>query len=606
MPKNTNSHNASPSLRQRAEASLLELEQNKHLKKARPAMDKTDDMRLLHELEVHQVELQMQNAELQAARDQAESMLEKYTTLYDFAPVGYFTLTPSSAIKMVNLTGAKLTGITRSHLAGKSFAHLISLAQRPVFIAFLNKVFSSPDQQSGDFTLAEKNLNERAVNISAQSSPDSKECHAVITDITARKQAAQALETSETDYRTLFDLVPVAVYSCDATGKLKKFNSHAASIWGHDSTIGSPGKLFCSPIKLFRTDGSRISNSECPMANVLSGKRKIVHNEEVVIGRADGSQISVILNIRPLLDQRGKISGAINCAYDITVRKQVEQTKQRLAVMTASNTKLKQEIVRRQITEKALKKSEQNQSRLLAQSEAMQQQLRQLSHQILHAQEEERRRVSRELHDVISQTLASINIRLSALKESTASDTKELHLNIARTQQSVLQSVEIVHRFARELRPTVLDDLGLIPALHAFMTNFKKETGIHVRLSPLVNMEKLSPDALTVLYRVTQEALLNVARHSHASRVEVSLKKTGDFICLKIKDNGKGFSPRKLLHSKSRQRLGLLGMKERLEMLAGKFSLESSPGKGTTILAEIPRNQNRGKNKTQTAPYHVI
>ncbi len=115
---------------------------------------------------------------------------------------------------------------------------------------------------------------------------------------------------------------------------------------------------------------------------------------------------------------------------------------------------------------------------MLEQSDHLQEQLRRLSRQILSAQEDERKKISRELHDVIAQTLTGINVRLATLKKEAALNTKGLDRNIARTQRLVEKSVDIVHQFARELRPAVLDDLGLIPALHSFVKIFSKRTGI--------------------------------------------------------------------------------------------------------------------------------
>src|SRR5204862_2793637 len=137
---------------------------------------------------------------------------------------------------------------------------------------------------------------------------------------------------------------------------------------------------------------------------------------------------------------------------------------------------------------------------------------------ILSAQEDERKKISRELHDVIAQTLTSINVRLSTLKRAAATDTKDLERNIVRTQRLVEHSVNIVHQFARELRPSVLDDLGLIPALHTFMKSFRQQTGIRVTLSSFAAVEETNGDKRIVLYRVAQEALNNVARHSEATR----------------------------------------------------------------------------------------
>jgi signal transduction histidine kinase len=227
----------------------------------------------------------------------------------------------------------------------------------------------------------------------------------------------------------------------------------------------------------------------------------------------------------------------------------------------------------------------------------MQEQLRHLSRQVLSTQEEERKKISRELHDVIAQTLTGINVRLAALKKEGTSNTRGLERSIARTQRLVQESVDIVHRFARKLRPTVLDDLGLIPALHAFMKNFRAETGIQVSLSAFTAVERLDGDKRTVLYRVAQEALTNVARHAQASRAEVKLQKLDGAVCMTITDDGKGFRTEGVGHTKKGKRLGLLGMKERLEIVGGNFTVASAPGKGTTVLAQIPlidRTSGRG------------
>ena len=235
-----------------------------------------------------------------------------------------------------------------------------------------------------------------------------------------------------------------------------------------------------------------------------------------------------------------------------------------------------------------LRKSARHYAELLAQSRRQQEQLRHLSHQLLSTQEEERKKISRELHDVIAQTLASINVRLGALKEEATTNTKDLRKKISSTQRLVGKSVDIVHRFARELRSTVLDDLGLIPALDSFVKSLAKRTGLHIHLKVFAAVEELDNDKRTVLYRVAQEALTNVARHAQASRVEVSIQKLPAAVRMEIKDDGKSFQVRRVLDVRRSHRLGLLGMRERVEMVGGSFSVESAPGKGTTVLAKIP------------------
>jgi len=284
------------------------------------------------------------------------------------------------------------------------------------------------------------------------------------------------------------------------------------------------------------------------------------------------------------------------------LNKTVELLSQRTVELAASNVALQLEIVRRRAVEEALKKSEHHYSRLLAESDRLQQQLRQLSRQILQAQEEERREISRELHDVIAQTLTGINVRLAGLAKAATINTKGLEANIARTRRLVEKSVEIVHQFARELRPAVLDDLGLIPALQSFMKSFTTRTGVRTHLKAFAGVEQLDMARRTVLFRVTQEALTNVGRHAKASRVEVDLQKLAAGVSLQIKDDGQSFSVDRTLQTSGGKHLGLLGMRERVEMVGGTFYVDSAPGLGTTIRAEVPfapvRNRARKKPAT--------
>ncbi|MGA2801491.1 MAG: ATP-binding protein [Verrucomicrobiota bacterium] len=270
---------------------------------------------------------------------------------------------------------------------------------------------------------------------------------------------------------------------------------------------------------------------------------------------------------------------------------QLNQTlRQRTIDLAAANRQLKQEIVQRQAGEEALKKGEEHYRQLLEQSHQQQEQLRHLSRQILLAQEEERKKISRELHDEIAQTLTVINIHLATLSKEAAVNTGGLKKTISRTQRLVEKSVNTVHRFALELRPTLLDDQGLIPALHSYMKDFTKQTGIHIHFTTFTSswIEQLDSTRRTVLYRVAQSALTNIAQHAQASRVKVSIRKLRDAIRLEIHDDGKGFEVDHVLFVKRHKRLGLLGMRERVEMVGGSFAVESAPGKGTTIRAQIP------------------
>jgi signal transduction histidine kinase len=276
-----------------------------------------------------------------------------------------------------------------------------------------------------------------------------------------------------------------------------------------------------------------------------------------------------------------------------SLNKMIHMLNQRSVDLAASNQQLQREIVQRKSVEESLRKSEHHYSQLLEQSQHMQEQLRLLSRQLLSAQEEERKMISRELHDQIAQTLTGINVRLASLKTGATLNNKDLQKKISSTQRLVEKSVDIVHRFARELRPTVLDDLGLIPALHSFMKSFTKRTGVRAHLTAFAAVEQLDAAERTVLFRVAQEALTNVARHAQASRVEVNIQKLPGGVGMKIKDDGRSFDVERALQANGGKHLGLLGMRERLEMVGGKFVVESSPGKGTTIQALIPPGRAR-------------
>ncbi len=273
---------------------------------------------------------------------------------------------------------------------------------------------------------------------------------------------------------------------------------------------------------------------------------------------------------------------------EVYLRKLENSLHQRTKELAAANQQLKQERIQSQLSEVSLKKSKQHYTQLLEESRRMQEQLRHLSRQLLWAQEEERKEISRELHDEIAQTLTGINVHLATLKIEAMVNTKGLEKKITRTQQLVEKSVNIVHRFARELRPTVLDDLGLIPALHSFLKDFKKRSGINVHFTAFAGVERLKSAKRTILYRVAQSALNNVMQHAKASQTKVSIQKLKDEILMEINDNGKGFEVEHVLFAKRYKRLGLLGMRERLEMVGGSFTVKSAPAQGTTIRATIP------------------
>lgn len=269
--------------------------------------------------------------------------------------------------------------------------------------------------------------------------------------------------------------------------------------------------------------------------------------------------------------------------------------KQTIAILSERGTQLadnsrdlRQKLAKSLGREKDRKANHLRFTHALKESERLKDQLRLLSRRVLTIQEEERKNISRELHDVIAQSLVGVNFRLASLKRESSLNTRALQRNVTLTQSLVKKSTEIVHRFARELRPTVLDDIGLVPALHAYMKAFTTRTGVRSHLASSSNVDRLDARQRTVLYRVAQEALTNVGNHAEASQVDVTISTTPAGVALEVKDDGKSFSPERILRSKRSGRLGIVGMRERVEMVGGAFKIASSPGHGTLITAEIP------------------
>ena len=199
---------------------------------------------------------------------------------------------------------------------------------------------------------------------------------------------------------------------------------------------------------------------------------------------------------------------------------------------------------------------------------------------IVEAQELERRRLARELHDQTGQELTSVLLGLKAVED--AKGDAEQAEALAAVREQVLATLHDVRRLAVELRPKALDDFGLVPALERLRDTFSEQTGMRVELESRIR-ERLPADVETALYRIVQEALTNTVKHAQASTISIVLGSTIGSVTAVIEDDGRGFT-----RDDGSEGLGLLGMGERLALLGGKLTVESSPGSGTSIVAAVP------------------
>jgi signal transduction histidine kinase len=201
---------------------------------------------------------------------------------------------------------------------------------------------------------------------------------------------------------------------------------------------------------------------------------------------------------------------------------------------------------------------------------------------VVTAQELERQRLARELHDETGQALTSILLGLRRVED--ASDPAALAEATGQLRELVVTTLQDVRRLAVELRPKALDDFGLVPAIERLVDTFREHTGIEVDLEPRLGGERLPPDIETTLYRITQEALTNVVKHAQARHVSIVLTRRDGSVSAVIEDDGRGFGK----GEPDSDGLGLLGMRERIALVGGRLEVESSAGSGTTLSIEVP------------------
>jgi signal transduction histidine kinase len=207
----------------------------------------------------------------------------------------------------------------------------------------------------------------------------------------------------------------------------------------------------------------------------------------------------------------------------------------------------------------------------------------QLLEKVISAQEEERRRIARELHDETGQSLTSLMVQLHMVNQQCQSPEARAQLDGVRAL--VAQTLDNVHNLALELRPSVLDDLGLVAALRRYTCDYQARYPIEVDLEVVGLAERLPPAVETAVYRIVQESLTNIARHAQAQTVSVLVEQGHGRIRVIVEDDGIGFDEQVAARN---GRLGLFGMRERAELLNGMLTIESEPGQGTSIFVEVP------------------
>jgi two-component system CheB/CheR fusion protein len=275
---------------------------------------------------------------------------------------------------------------------------------------------------------------------------------------------------------------------------------------------------------------------------------------------------------------------------DVTERKQSEATllrareelerrvKERTAQLQSASESLKSQMADRERIQRALEQSE-------GAVRVNREELRALTASLFAAHEEERRRISRELHDALNQKLAMLEIEVDSLEHEPPSSPEKIREQLALLRGRVSEVSNEIRRMAYQLHPSVLDDLGLQVALRSHVSELSKRDGLEITFHARGIPDSLPQDVALSLYRIAQEALRNVMKHAHAKSASVALEKVKDGIRLSVRDHGVGFDPEAI---KGKRGLGLVSIEERVRLLSGQLHLHSRPGDGTQVEVTIP------------------
>ena len=375
-----------------------------------------------------------------------------------------------------------------------------------------------------------------------------------------------ALRESPGRYRTLFDLAPIAVYSCDAAGVLQEYNKRAAELWGRKPAPGDTDERFCGSFKLYRPDGSYMPHEQCPMGDVLTGKIPGVHDAEVHIERPDGSRVIVIVNIAPLMDERGEIRGAINCFYDVTERKRMEE------LLWQSNDRLEARMTER--TEELAESRER---------------LRALSEELTITEQRERQRLATDLHDDLAQLLSLIGMKLSLAKKQPMRLT--LAKMITEVEEVANKAMIYTRTLMSQLNPPALSESDLPMALQ-WLAEQMQPHNLLVSFQVKTEIPTIPENQALLLFQSSRELLFNCVKHAKTHKATITLEQVGGSVCVQISDQGVGFDladTSNKAHSRT-SGFGLVSLRDRMLSLGGRFELKSSPGEGTTATLVLPLN----------------
>jgi PAS domain S-box-containing protein len=514
----------------------------------------TCEAKLLHELQNHQIELEMQNREMREVQQRLEEARDLYADLYDFAPVGYLTLDESGRIQGINLTGAAMLGDERAHIIGKPFSARLTLNDSQLFFLYLNRVFHSVGT-SNIVTEVKIKRGGGEHDVRLESAPMKgtaglgRNCRMVMTDISEQKRTTGVLEQTRSAQEALLNTIPVMAFFKDTDLRYTAVSQVFADFFGQpiENILGKT--IFDLTT---REQAEKIQQIDSTVLLTCKPLRDIEHK----VYDAKGNPFILSASLAPYFGPDGKIAGLVGISVDVTTIREAEQRSQDLL----------------------------RQNRLLTQ-------------QLFSLQESERRHLARELHDELGQWLTAIQAEAGAICSNAGAEREpEIRANAQAISESAAEVQSIIRRMLHRLRPALLDQLGLGDSLQELLAQWHQHhQKIVCKLDLDDNLADL-PESLNItLYRIVQEALTNIANHSRARHVKVWLRRAPDreHLLLTVQDDGKGMDPNLPVKG-----LGMLGMRERVIASGGEFMSHSAPEQGVCIEIRLPLvTQDEGKHE---------
>ena len=468
-----------------------------------------------------------------------------FSTAFRLSPdaVGISTI-PGGEFLEANDSFTRLTGYTHKETLGRTPLEMNLWKDPGRRVEVMAKLQKDSEVRDEEFVCMTKSGEVRIAQFSGTLIElDGRPCALVIVrDITARKQAEDALRASEERFRTLVRDFHVGVVLLGPDAKIQ-FANQVAQQWFGISLEEAKGRN-TSQLDLIsvREDGTEIPFSMRPGPRAIDA-REPIQSEVIGWRRKDSNEILWTLgNAVPQFGADGSVSAVINTFTNITERKQAEEA------------------------------------------------LHQLSTRLLQLQDEERRRLGRELHDSLAQSVLAVNLNLAqATRSLTALDERSRH-SLAEARRVLAEMSREIRTLSYLLHPPLLDELGLVSAVKEYAEGFSERSGIKLELDVQAGFGRLPQEAETALFRIVQESLANIQRHSGAQTAKIQLRGDSASVNLEVSDRGCGMDKKAIERgngSGARLGVGILGMRERMTQLGGKLEIESSSS-GTTVRVSIP------------------